>query len=872
MKPIRSFTLLTFLLLLFSCSESSKTPDNDVSTPLSQQMVSAFAQQVQVKYQVLTNRSDDKCTKGAETDTCFQARISFLSNTNFEAQNWKIYFSHMAPIQSSQSEFFDVKHVNGDIHVISPKESFKQFVQGEKAFIDFRAMFWHLSDSDIMPNYILAVEGFEPVVLASTQLKTDPETGLEIIPHVVTISDYETQFKRTENDSTPWLNSESLYYRNKAVNEAQVEVDAQIIPTPEFVALDKKAGQLDLANGVNFSFENVAREDVQAAIERLAYFGIAEQQQGVAVSIKVSSDDNISGAYQVTLNDVGITIIGVDAAGAFYGLQSLAALISIDSAVVPYGQIVDAPRYDFRGVLVDVARNFRSKQFILDLLDQMAAYKLNKLHFHLGDDEGWRLEIPSLPELTEVGAHRCFDPSEQNCLMPQLGAGLDPNAENNGFYSVADYQEILAAASARHIQVIPSLDMPGHARAAIKAMTARYNRYMAAEDEEKATQFLLHDFDDKTKYHSVQFYGDNTINACMESSYDFVTEVMQQVKTIHSEANHPLTRYHIGADETAGAWVESPICKAFLANNDEGIDKPEQLGAYFVERVSTILEELGIEAAGWSDGMHATRVEKMPAIVQANAWDTLFWGGHARVHEMANRKWQIVISSPDALYFDFPYEADPKEHGYYWAGRHTNTEKVFQMMPDNLPVHAEFWLDREDNPYVADDTKSMLAPNVSFLGMQGQLWSENLRSDEMAEHKLFPRAIALAERAWHKPSWAVPYNFQGAKYDQSSGAFTTEKRLQRDNAWHLFAHALGKKELAKLSQSNIQFRLPTVGAIIENGTLKANIAFPGLAIEFKDEANTWKRYTAPIPVSGQVWVRSIDPLSNRKGRTTTVAP
>lgn len=83
---------------------------------------------------------------------------------------------------------------------------------------------------------------------------------------------------------------------------------------------------------------------------------------------------------------------------------------------------------------------------------------------------------------------------------------------------------------------------------------------------------------------------------------------------------------------------------------------------------------------------------------------------------------------------------------------------------------------------------------------------------------------------------------------------------------------LGKKELAKLSQSNIQFRLPTVGAIIENGTLKANIAFPGLAIEFKDEANTWKRYTAPIPVSGQVWVRSIDPLSNRKGRTTTVAP
>ena len=140
-------------------------------------------------------------------------------------------------------------------------------------------------------------------------------------------------------------------------------------------------------------------------------------------------------------------------------------------------------------------------------------------------------------------------------MVPQLGAGLDKTVAVNGYYSVADYTEILKAATARHIQVLPSLDMPGHSRAAVKAMAARYQKYMALEEEEKAKEFLLYDANDPTVYSSVQFYGDNTINACMESSYAFVKEVMSQVKQIHADAGQPLTRYHIGADETAGAWV-----------------------------------------------------------------------------------------------------------------------------------------------------------------------------------------------------------------------------------------------------------------------------------------------------------------------------
>jgi hexosaminidase len=436
---------------------------------------------------------------------------------------------------------------------------------------------------------------------------------------------------------------------------------------------------------------------------------------------------------------------------------------------------------------------------------------------------------------------------------------------------VADYQEILKAATARHIQVIPSLDMPGHSRAAIKAMAARSKKYSIAEETEKAQQYILQDDNDPTVYSSVQFYNDNTINVCLESSYDFVSEVMTQVKKIHADAGQPLTRYHIGADETAGAWLESQACKDFVANNDKGVNNMNELGAYFIERVAGILSDLNIETAGWSDGMEHTRKEHMPAIVQANAWDVLFWSGHNKAHQLVNRGWQVVLSSPDVLYFDFPYEADPKEHGYYWASRHTNTEKVFQFMPDNLPVHAEFWLDRQDNAYTADDTKTPLKSDHHFLGIQGQLWSENTRTDNVAQYKIFPRLFALAERAWHLAEWAVPYNYKGAVYDQQSHVFTEKMKEKRDQQWTIFANTIGQKALPKLENDNIFYRLPTVGGVIKNGTLMANIAFPGIAIEYQVDNKEWKLYSMPVAVSKDVKVRAISFDGKRKGRTTTIA-
>jgi len=895
LSTILSSTVISFSfsLLLSGCGQENKAIDKSVAEVALAQLHSAnqadidnIAQHLDVKYRVVTNVPTDKCDVEVADGACFEVELSFTAKEAILANDWAIHFSHISPVQSSQSEEFRVMHLNGDLHQVSLLENFSGFKVGETKSVIFWANFWMLSETDALPNYLITASDLQAKVIVSTQTLIDKDSGLEILPFVEPFTDEITQFKRSSGDTTQWLTSQSLYQRNDqsvgGINsvdnslESSLAVARAIIPTPKSIHFDEKNTSVDVSNGINVNFSNVRADEVEAALEHLATLGLKQTKEGFPVNLHIITDNTKAiGSYKLFVTNKGINVIGVDGNGVFNGLQSLASLYTVGQYTLPIVDIDDEPHYAFRGMLVDVARNFHSKEFILSLLDQMAAYKLNKLHLHLGDDEGWRLEIPSLPELTDISSKRCFDTQEKTCLISQLGAGVDTSSSVNGFYSVSDYQEILKAATARHIQVIPSLDMPGHSRAAMKAMTARYNKYQALEDEEKANQFLLDDFDDKTQYSSVQFYNDNTINVCLESSYAFVLEVMTQVKQIHSDAGQPLTRYHIGADETAGAWVESPACKAFVENNDKGVTNMNELGAYFIERVAGILSSLDIETAGWSDGMEHTRKENMPAIVQANAWDVLFWGGHDKVHGLANRDWQIVISSPDVLYFDFPYEADPKEHGYYWASRHTNTEKVFQFMPDNLPAHAEIWLDRQDNAYVADDTKSPLAKGQTFLGIQGQLWSENTRSDEIAEHKVFPRLLALAERAWHLPKWAVPYNYEGAIYSQETQTFTTDMQKARDESWREFARTIGEKEFTKLELAGIDYRLPTVGAIIENGFLKANVAFPGLTIEYQlsgveGEVLPWHVYNQPVKVDAAVKVRSRSVNGLRAGRITNV--
>ncbi|MGL4995410.1 MAG: family 20 glycosylhydrolase, partial [Deefgea sp.] len=313
-------------------------------------------------------------------------------------------------------------------------------------------------------------------------------------------------------------------------------------------------------------------------------------------------------AYSLDITADTITITGASAHGVFNALQSLRQLFPIaaflnpqSTLAVPCGKVVDAPRFAYRGMHLDVGRNFSSKESVLRLLDCMALYKLNQFHFHVTDDEGWRLEIPSLPELTEIGSKRGFTQNEHHNLVPCFGSGGDvSNAAGTGFYTREDFIEILKFATARHIEVVPEIDVPGHARAAIKAMNMRYSRLMQTGNETEAKQYLLCDFDDASEYESVQLWHDNVICIGQESCYNFIETVLHDIQAMYQAAGAPFTTMHTGGDEVPhGAWEKSPICQAFM--KEQGMTTILELQNYFLARYRDLLKKYGLVFGGWEE-------------------------------------------------------------------------------------------------------------------------------------------------------------------------------------------------------------------------------------------------------------------------------
>ena len=226
------------------------TRDNNL-IGASQADISNIANNLQVKHRVVTNIPSDKCQQEIADGNCFEVELTLTAKQAILANDWQVHFSQIAPIQSFESTEFSVKHINGDLHQISLSNNFKGFAENETKRILYRAMFWSLSETDAIPNYIVSAvnsnsagKAIKPEVIKSTMTGIDSVTGLETLPFVVPFTDPEKQFKRTANDKTQWLSSAELYQRNLKLGDKLVDVSDKVIPTPKQMIVDSHFHQL----------------------------------------------------------------------------------------------------------------------------------------------------------------------------------------------------------------------------------------------------------------------------------------------------------------------------------------------------------------------------------------------------------------------------------------------------------------------------------------------------------------------------------------------------------------------------------------------------------------------------------------------------
>ncbi|KJG14934.1 beta-N-acetylhexosaminidase [Photobacterium iliopiscarium] len=859
-------------------------------------VVKKLANNLDVTYEIVTQHGAEEglqCkTLGAEWASCDLINLTLKNNgPAVTGTDWKIYFSSIRQILEVQNDQFKVTHVTGDLHTLEPTDKFDGFAEGETVVIPYIGEYWTLFENDYMPRAYVTSGDAAAQTIKSTD-STNP--GDYLVPLKG------DQFKRVKADNNVLATAETRFKKNQDINVlATTEVAATIVPTPLSTKLTGKT--VSLANGIKISNFTLPADMMAAVNERLGVLGVnTKGQYPVKVSLLPGSfakGQQIAGAYTLDVTPTGATVIGFDDQGAFYGMQSLISLMSTGAKnSIPTLEVTDAPRFDYRGVMVDVGRNFHSKAVILRTLDQMAAYKMNKFHFHLSDDEGWRVEIPGLPELTDIGSKRCHDLSETTCLLPQLGSGPTSDTDGSGYYSKQDYLDILKYAKARGIEVIPEIDMPAHARAAVVAMEARYKRLAAEGKMDEANEYRLMDPQDTSNVTTVQFYDKRSfINPCMDSSTKFVDKVITEIQAMHKEAGMPLNTWHFGGDEAkniklnAGfqdlnaaektAWTgsidqskqnkpyqKSPMCQKLIA---EGVVADyDHLPSHFAEQISEVVNSKGIKNfQAWQDGLKHSSDSKAFGTdnVRVNFWDVLYWGGGASAYEWADKGYDVVVSNPDYVYMDMPYEVDPIERGYYWATRATDTRKMFGFAPENLPQNAETSLDRDGNGFTSKGT----VKSKGFYGLSAQLWSETVGNDKQYEYMVFPRVLAAAERAWHKGEWENEYQV-GVEYSQDSN-HVNKKALH--NEWQRFANVLGQRELAKLDAAGIQYRVPVPGAKIENGKLAMNVSMPGLTLQYStDEGKTWNTYDAKAQpsVTGKVEIRAVSGNGKRFSRVTSL--
>ncbi|MDG1723661.1 MAG: family 20 glycosylhydrolase [Flavobacteriaceae bacterium] len=579
-------------------------------------------------------------------------------------------------------------------------------------------------------------------------------------------------------------------------------------------------------------------------------------------------------AYQLRIDKQKIRIGANTYGGMVYAIQSLVQIdvaAQIGSNRLPLVDIEDAPRFAYRGFLLDISRNFYGLDKIKQLVDLMSIYKLNYLDLKLTDDEGWRLEIPGLPELTEVGAKRGYTKDEQDRLIPMYGSGADGGETGNGFLSQQDFIDLLQYARVRNVTVIPQISFPSHARAAVVSMEARRQRFLAAGDEAAAEEFALMDPEDKSVYRSAQLYNDNTINICRESSYAFFEKVVGEVVGMYAAANVKLTQFSIGADELPyGVWQASPLCA------DKISDKRTLSDLYDanVLRLKGILNKQGVVLSGWEDFLleHSEQSQSETLIKEERynyevipyVWNNIWGGGREDMnYKFANLGFKTVMSNSSAFYFDMADDRDMESHGLNWSG-YVDYFDTWAIDPENIFANATLNEKHQlSEDYIATKVRLDSDKRSNLIGIQSQLFGETVRTEHILNEMLLPNMLVFAERAWDsRPTWtSLPAEQQKAPMLEQ---------------WNVFANTLGQQVIPFLNHQfkNLNIHLPKPGGIIANDTLFVRTQFPGIKVRYSTDGSlptaNDKVYNNPIAVANdaKIMLRAFD--NNKGGKAIKV--
>ena len=484
------------------------------------------------------------------------------------------------------------------------------------------------------------------------------------------------------------------------------QANYEVIPMPQSITLSNSDNQFVLHSGTLISYtsgnEDMARnaQFLQTYLtDQLGYTlriepGIASE--GIVLKL---NEGQASEGYTITVDADRVLVEATSPAGIFYGIQTIRKAVPVEMGAVvgfPAGVITDAPRFAYRGAHLDVCRHFFSVDSVKTYIDMLVLHNMNKFHWHLTEDQGWRMEIKQFPKLTEIGSVR-------NGTMIRKDWNSNDSIQYGGFYTQEECREIVKYAADRYITVIPEIDMPGHM---VAAVTAYPELGCTGGPYEVRTIWGV---------------SEELLCAGNEKVYDFVDKVLDEVMDVF-----PSKDIHIGGDECPKTeWEKCPKCqskiKALGLKKDDRFTAEQKLQAYFTKHVDEYLTKHGRNAIGWD--------EILEGGVSENA-TVMSWRGESGGIEAARLKHRVIMTPNTYCYFDY-YQSKDCDNEPFAIGGFLPIKHVYDYEP--LPAN----LTPEEQSYI--------------WGVQCNVWTEYISTFSQVQYMMLPRGAALSEVQWSLP-------------------------------------------------------------------------------------------------------------------------